>query len=111
MEDENGQKSFWGLHNCYTESSGNFSESVEALSSLDISTVCRSLLRRGMIRMSGFTVQKEELNDPVIYDFNVYGYKWRLEIFPRVGFTITDICYICSSEVEYCPAFGRAYER
>ena len=26
---------------------------------LDISTVCRSVLRRGMIRMSGFTVQRK----------------------------------------------------
>ena len=33
LKNENGQKSFLGLHNCYTEGSGNFSDSVEALSS------------------------------------------------------------------------------
>lgn len=29
---------------------------------------------------------KKELNDPVIYDFDVYGDKWRLEILPKSGF-------------------------
>jgi len=39
----------------------------------------------------GFTIEwvygsKKELNNPVIYDFDVYGDKWRLEILPKSGF-------------------------
>ena len=44
-----------------------------------------------ILHLSSYTYEwvygsKEELNDPVIYDFDVYEDKWRLEILPKSGF-------------------------
>ena len=49
LENENGQKSFWGFTIVI----------LKVPEILDLSTVCRSVLRRGMIHMSGFTVQRK----------------------------------------------------
>lgn len=100
-----------GLHNCYTEGSGNFSESVEALSSFGYKYSLQKFASPWDDTYEWVYGSKEELNDPVIYDFNVYGYKWRLEILPKSGFTITDICYICSSEVELLSCFWQGLQQ
>ena len=86
LENENGQKRFWGFTIVILKVPEIFSESVEALSNFGFKyslQKCASPWDDTYERVYG---SKKELNDPVIYDFNVYGYKWRLEILPKSGF-------------------------
>ena len=86
LEDENGQKSFWGFTIVILKVPEIFSESVEALSNFGYKyslQKCTSPLDDTYEWVYG---SKEELKNPVIYDFDVYGDKWRLEIFPKSGF-------------------------
>lgn len=59
LKNENGQKSFWGFTIVILKVPEFFLILWRLFPILDISTVCRSVLRRGMIRMSGFTVQRK----------------------------------------------------
>ena len=86
LEDENGQKSFWGFTIVILKVPEIFSESVEALSNFGFKyslQKCASPWDDTYERVYG---SKKELNDPVIYDFDVYRDKWRLEILPKSGF-------------------------
>ena len=86
LEDENGKKSFWGFTIVILKVPEIFSNSVEALSNFGYKyslLKCASPWDDMYERVYG---SKKELNDPVIYDFDVYGDKWRLEIFPKSGF-------------------------
>ena len=86
LENENGQKSFWGFTIVILKVPEIFSESVEALSNFGYKyslQKCASPWDDTYERVYG---SKKELNDPVIYDFDVYGDKWRLEILPKSGF-------------------------
>ena len=86
LDDGNGQKSFWGFTIVILRVPEIFSESVEALSNFGYKyslQKCTSPLDDTYEWVYG---SKEELSDPVIYDFDVYGDKWRLEIFPKSGF-------------------------
>ena len=86
LEDENGQKSFWGFTIVILKVPEIFSESVEALSNFGYKyslQKCTSPLDDTYEWVYG---SKEELKNTVIYDFDVYGDKWRLEIFPKSGF-------------------------
>lgn len=86
LEDENGQKSFWGFTIVILKVPEIFSESVEALSSFGYKYSLQKFASPWDDTYEWVYGSKEELNDPVIYDFNVYGYKWRLEILPKSGF-------------------------
>ena len=86
LEDENGKKSFWGFTIVILKVPEIFSDSVEALSNFGYKyslQKCASPWDDMYERVYG---SKKELNDPVIYDFDVYGNKWRLEILPKSGF-------------------------
>ena len=86
LEDKNGQKSFWGFTIVILKVPEIFSESVEALSNFGFKyslQKCASPWDDTYERVYG---SKKELNDPVIYDFDVYRDKWRLEILPKSGF-------------------------
>lgn len=86
LENENGQKSFWGFTIVILKVPEIFSESVEALSSFGYKYSLQKFASPWDDTYEWVYGSKEELNDPVIYDFNVYGYKWRLEILPKSGF-------------------------
>ena len=86
LENENGQKSFWGFTIVILKVPEIFSESVEALSNFGFKyslQKCASPWDDTYERVYG---SKKELNNPVIYDFDVYRDKWRLEILPKSGF-------------------------
>ena len=86
LEDENGKKSFWGFTIVILKIPEIFSDSVEALSNFGYKyslLKCASPWDDMYERVYG---SKKELNNPVIYDFDVYGDKWRLEILPKSGF-------------------------
>ena len=86
LENENGQKRFWGFTIVILKVPEIFSESVEALSNFGFKyslQKCASPWDDTYERVYG---SKKELNDPVIYDFDVYRDKWRLEILPKSGF-------------------------
>ena len=86
LENENGQKRFWGFTIVILKVPEIFSESVEALSNFGFKyslQKCASPWDDTYERVYG---SKKELNDPVIYDFNVYEDKWRLEILSKSGF-------------------------
>ena len=86
LKDENGKKSFWGFTIVILKVPEIFSNSVEALSNFGYKyslLKCASPWDDMYERVYG---SKKELNDPVIYDFYVYGDKWRLEILPKSGF-------------------------
>ena len=86
LENENGQKSFWGFTIVILKVPEIFSESVEALSSFGYKYSLQKFASPWDDTYEWVYGSKEELNDPVIYDFNVYGDKWRLEILPKSGF-------------------------
>ena len=86
LKDENGKKSFWGFTIVILKIPEIFSNSVEALSNFGYKyslLKCASPWDDMYERVYG---SKKELNNPVIYDFDVYGDKWRLEILPKSGF-------------------------
>ena len=86
LKDENGKKSFWGFTIVIVKVPEIFSNSVEALSNFGYKyslLKCASPWDDMYERVYG---SKKELNDPVIYDFDVYRNKWRLEILPKSGF-------------------------
>ena len=86
LKDENGKKSFWGFTIVILKVPEIFSNSVEALSNFGYKyslLKCASPWDDMYERVYG---SKKELNNPVIYDFDVYGDKWRLEILPKSGF-------------------------
>ena len=86
LKDENGKKSFWGFTIVILKVPEIFSNSVEALSNFGYKyslLKCASPWDDMYERVYG---SKKELNNPVIYDFDVYGGKWRLEILPKSGF-------------------------
>ena len=86
LEDKNGQKSFWGFTIVILKVPEIFSDSVEALSNFGYKYSLQKCASPWDDTYEWVYGSKEELNDPVIYDFNVYGYKWRLEILPKSGF-------------------------
>lgn len=86
LENENGQKSFWGFTIVILKVPEIFSDSVEALSSFGYKYSLQKFASPWDDTYEWVYGSKEELNDPVIYDFNVYGDKWRLEILPKSGF-------------------------
>ena len=86
LEDGNGQKSFWGFTIVILRVPEIFSESVEALSNFGYKYSLQKCVSPWDDTYEWVYGSKEELSDPVIYDFDVYGDKWRLEIFPKSGF-------------------------
>ena len=86
LEDKNGQKSFWGFTIVILKVPEIFSDSVEALSNFGYKYSLQKCASPWDDTYEWVYGSKEELNDPVIYDFNVYGDKWRLEILPKSGF-------------------------
>ena len=86
LEDENGKKSFWGFTIVILKVPEIFSDSVEALSNFGYKYSLQKCASPWDDTYEWVYGSKEELNDPVIYDFDVYGDKWRLEILPKSGF-------------------------
>ena len=86
LENENGQKSFWGFTIVILKVPEIFSHSVEALFNFGYKYSLQKFASPWDDTYEWVYGSKEELNDPVIYDFNVYGDKWRLEILPKSGF-------------------------
>ena len=86
LEDENGQKSFWGFTIVILKVPEIFSDSVEALSSFGYKYSLQKSASPWDDTYEWVYGSKKELNNPVIYDFDVYGDKWRLEILPKRGF-------------------------
>ena len=86
LEDENGKKSFWGFTIVILKVPEIFSHSVEALSNFGFKYSLQKCASPWDDTYEWVYGSKKELNDPVIYDFNVYGDKWRLEILPKSGF-------------------------
>ena len=86
LEDENGQKSFWGFTIVILKVPEIFSDSVEALSNFGYKYSLQKCASPWDDTYEWVYGSKEELNDPVIYDFDVYEDKWRLEILPKSGF-------------------------
>ena len=86
LEDENGKKSFWGFTIVILKVPEIFSDSVEALSNFGYKYSLQKSASPWDATYVWVYGSKEELNDPVIYDFDVYGDKWRLEILPKSGF-------------------------
>ena len=86
LDDGNGQKSFWGFTIVILRVPEIFSESVEALSNFGYKYSLQKSTSPWDDTYEWVYGSKEELSDPVIYDFDVYGDKWRLEIFPKSGF-------------------------
>ena len=86
LKDENGKKSFWGFTIVILKVPEIFSNSVEALSNFGYKYSLQKCASPWDDTYECVYGSKEELNDPVIYDFYVYGDKWRLEILPKSGF-------------------------
>lgn len=86
LEDENGKKSFWGFTIVILKVPEIFSDSVEALSNFGYKYSLQKCVSPWDDMYEWVYGSKKELNDPVIYDFDVYGDKWRLEILPKSGF-------------------------
>ena len=86
LENENGQKRFWGFTIVILKVPEIFSESVEALSNFGFKYSLQKCASPWDDTYEWVYGSKEALNDPVIYDFDVYGGKWRLEILPKSGF-------------------------
>ena len=86
LENENGQKSFWGFTIVILKVPEIFSESVEALSNFGYKYSLQKCASPWDDTYEWVYGSKKELNDPVIYDFDVYRDKWRLEILPKSGF-------------------------
>ena len=86
LENENGQKSFWGFTIVILKVPEIFSESVEALSNFGFKYSLQKCASPWDDTYEWVYGSKKELNDPVIYDFDVYEDKWRLEILPKSGF-------------------------
>ena len=86
LEDENGKKSFWGFTIVILKVPEIFSNSVEALSNFGYKYSLQKCASPWDNMYEWVYGSKKELNDPVIYDFDVYGDKWRLEILPKSGF-------------------------
>lgn len=86
LEDENGKKSFWGFTIVILKVPEIFSDSVEALSNFGYKYSLQKCASPWNDTYEWVYGSKEALNDPVIYDFDVYGGKWRLEILPKSGF-------------------------
>ena len=86
LENENGQKSFWGFTIVILKIPEIFSESVEALSNFGFKYSLQKCASPWDDTYEWVYGSKKELNDPVIYDFDVYRDKWRLEILPKSGF-------------------------
>ena len=86
LEDENGQKSFWGFTIVILKVPEIFSDSVEALSNFGYKYSLQKCASPWDDTYEWVYGSKKELNDPVIYDFDVYRDKWRLEILPKSGF-------------------------
>ena len=86
LEDENGKKSFWGFTIVILKVPEIFSDSVEALSNFGFKYSLQKCASPWDDTYEWVYGSKKELNDPVIYDFDVYRDKWRLEILPKSGF-------------------------
>ena len=86
LENENGQKSFWGFTIVILKVPEIFSDSVEALSNFGFKYSLQKCASPWDDTYEWVYGSKKELNDPVIYDFDVYRDKWRLEILPKSGF-------------------------
>lgn len=86
LEDKNGQKSFWGFTIVILKVPEIFSDSVEALSNFGYKYSLQKCASPWDDTYEWVYGSKDELNDPVIYDFDVYEDKWRLEILPKSGF-------------------------
>ena len=86
LEDENGKKSFWGFTIVILKVPEIFSHSVEALFNFGYKYSLQKCASPWDDTYEWVYGSKEALNDPVIYDFDVYGGKWRLEILPKSGF-------------------------
>ena len=86
LEDKNGQKSFWGFTIVILKVPEIFSDSVEALSNFGYKYSLQKCASPWDNMYEWVYGSKKELNNPVIYDFDVYGDKWRLEILPKSGF-------------------------
>ena len=86
LEDENGKKSFWGFTIVIVKVPEFFSDSVEALSNFGYKYSLQKCASPWNDTYEWVYGSKKELNDPVIYDFDVHGNKWRLEILPKSGF-------------------------
>lgn len=86
LEDKNGQKSFWGFTIVILKVPEIFSDSVEALSNFGYKYSLQKCASPWDDTYEWVYGSKKELYDPVIYDFDVYGSKWRLEILPKSGF-------------------------
>lgn len=86
LDDGNGQKSFWGFTIVILKVPEIFSESVEALSNFGYKYSLQKCVSPWDDTYEWVYGSKEELDNPVIYNFDVYGDKWRLEIFPKSGF-------------------------
>ncbi len=86
LEDENGKKSFWGFTIVILNVPEIFSDSVEALSNFGYKYSLQKCVSPWDDMYEWVYGSKKELNDPVIYDFDVYGDKWRLEVLPKSGF-------------------------
>ena len=86
LDDGNGQKSFWGFTIVILRVPEIFSESVEALSNFGYKYSLQKCASPWDNTYEWVYGSKEALSDPVIYDFDVHGDKWRLEILPKSGF-------------------------
>ena len=86
LKDENGQKSFWGFTIVILRVPEIFSESVEALSNFGYKYSLQKCASPWDDTYEWVYGSKEAFSNPVIYDFDVYGDKWRLEISPKSGF-------------------------
>ena len=86
LEDENGKKSFWGFTIVILKVPEIFSDSVEALSNFGYKYSLQKCASPWDDMYEWVYGSKKELNDPVIYDFDVHRDKWRLEILPKSGF-------------------------
>ena len=86
LEDENGKKSFWGFTIVILKVPEIFSDSVEALSNFGYKYSLQKCASPWDNMYEWVYGSKKELNNPVIYDFDVYGDRWRLEILPKSGF-------------------------
>ena len=86
LEDENGKKSFWGFTIVIVKVPEIFSNSLEALSNFGYKYSLKKCASPWDDMYEWVYGSKKELNDPVIYDFDVHGDKWRLEILPKSGF-------------------------
>lgn len=86
LKDENGKKSFWGFTIVILKVPEIFSNSVEALSNFGYKYSLQKCASPWDDTYECVYGSKKALNDPVIYDFDVHGNKWRLEILPKSGF-------------------------